>query len=124
MPGGARSLAGALCLLMLAGCDPEPGAAHPVPGGDPGRGQELIDAYGCGSCHRVPGVRVADGLAGPPLEGWARRDFIAGAVPNTPDNLIRWIMDPDIIEPGTAMPDLDVGEAEARDIAAYLFTLE
>jgi cytochrome c len=32
-------------------------------------------------------------------------------------------MDPKEVEPGTAMPDLGIGEAEARDIAAYLFTL-
>lgn len=119
----ARLLPTALALAVLAACEPEREVAHGVPGGDPERGEALFRAYGCETCHMAPGVRAWRGLAGPPLDGWARRDFIAGAAPNTPGNLVAWIMDPDVLEPGTAMPDLDVSEAEARDIAAYLFTL-
>ncbi|MFC4859441.1 c-type cytochrome, partial [Actinophytocola glycyrrhizae] len=80
--------------------------------------------YGCGSCHTVPGVDGADGLVGPPLTRFGARSYIAGALPNTGDNLQHWIRDPQEVEPGTAMPDLDVSELEARDIAAYLLTLE
>ena len=47
-----------------------------------------------------------------------------GTLSEEPDNLIRWIMDPRAIELGTAMPDVGVDEAVARDMAAYLFTLE
>jgi cytochrome c1 len=61
---------------------------------------------------------------GPPLENWSRRGFIAGELPNNGANLIRWIMDPQGVEPGTAMPELGVSEEQARDIAAYLFTLD
>jgi cytochrome c len=84
---------------------------------------EAIEQYGCGSCHVIPGVRGADGTVGPPLTDFSHRGYIAGELPNNGDNLIRWIMDPQEVEPGTAMPDLDIGEATARDIAAYLFTL-
>ena len=79
--------------------------------------------YGCGSCHVIPGVRNARGQAGPPLGGWAGREFIAGALPNNPRNLIRWIMVPQAVEPGTAMPNLGVSEREAHDMAAHLFSL-
>jgi cytochrome c1 len=48
---------------------------------------------------------------------------VAGKLPNTPDQLVRWIQQPQAVEPGTAMPDLGVSLAEARDIAAYLYTL-
>ncbi len=72
----------------------------------------------------IPDVQGADGTVGPPLIRWSERGFIAGQLPNNAENLIRWIMDPQSVEPGTAMPNLGVTPAEARDIAAYLFTLE
>lgn len=94
-----------------------------VPGGDPRMGAELLRGYTCGGCHVIPGVSAATGLVGPPLTNWASRSYIAGSVWNTPENLIRWIMDPAAIEPGTSMPDMDVTESQARHMAAYLFTL-
>ena len=94
-----------------------------VPGGDPERGVQAFRAYGCTSCHTIPGVRGANSLVGPPLTRWAERGFIAGNLPNTPYNLVQWIRYPQRIEPGTVMPDLDVSEQDARDMAAYLFTL-
>jgi cytochrome c len=92
--------------------------------GNPARGVQLISEYGCGTCHSIPGVRGADGLVGPPLDHMGRRGYIAGQLPNTGPNLQRWIRDPQQVEPGTAMPDLNVTPEDARDIAAYLFTLE
>ncbi|MDP8960777.1 MAG: c-type cytochrome [Actinomycetota bacterium] len=82
--------------------------------------QEAIDTYGCGSCHTIPGIRGADGLVGPPLTRFHERAYIAGQLPNTPENLVHWIMNPQEVEPGTAMPDLEVVEEDARAIAAYL----
>lgn len=87
------------------------------------RGKELIDRYGCGTCHTVPGVPDAVGKAGAPLTSWAERHYIAGTLLNTPENLVAWISDPQRVEPGTAMPNLGVPQQEALDIAAYLFTL-
>jgi cytochrome c2 len=108
---------------MLAGCGGSKAAATGVPGGDPGRGQHAIQRYGCGACHTIPGVAGARGAVGPPLAGLGSRAIIAGRVGNTPEHLVRWIEFPQAIEPGTAMPDLGVTEADARDIAAYLYTL-
>lgn len=108
--------------LLLGGCHNGDGV-RTVPGGNPEAGKLAIHAYGCGSCHSVPGVRGANGLAGPPLTHFARRSFIAGEASNTSDNLIRWIQAPESIEPGTAMPNLGVTQAMARDMAAYLYTL-
>jgi cytochrome c1 len=62
-------------------------------------------------------------MVGPPLNDWSERGYIAGELPNNAENLIRWIMDPQGVEPGTDMPNLGVTEEQARDIAAYLFTL-
>ncbi len=108
--------------LWMTACDR--GRPHPlVAGGDAERGRERIVAYGCGSCHTIPGIRTAHGMAGPPLAQFARRSYIAGEVPNSASHLVRWISSPQSIEPGTAMPDLGVTAADARDIAAYLYTL-
>lgn len=87
------------------------------------RGKELLDSHGCGSCHGIPGIRNADGRAGAPLDRWAERHYIAGAVLNTPNNLVAWIMDPQAIEPGTAMPAVGATAEEAWHMAAYLFSL-
>ncbi len=62
-------------------------------------------------------------MVGPPLNQFALRAYIAGQLPNQPDNLMRWLQDPQQVEPGTAMPDLGVSPAVARDMAAYLYTL-
>lgn len=71
----------------------------------------------------IPGIRGAEGMVGPPLEHWAERRIIAGEVPNDPERLITWITVPQSIEPGTAMPNMGVTDGQARDIAAYLYTL-
>jgi cytochrome c1 len=119
---GAALLAGA---LGLAACEREDDApAQMVAQGHPDRGPAAINRYGCGSCHNIPGVRGASGLAAPPLTSFSKRAFIAGEVPNNPENLITWITVPQSIEPGTAMPNLGVLDEDARDIAAYLYTLK
>ncbi|MEL6648628.1 MAG: hypothetical protein AAFQ05_13195, partial [Pseudomonadota bacterium] len=51
------------------------------------------------------------------------RAYVAGVLPNEPGGLVRWLVDPVAHSPMTAMPDLGVTEADARDMAAYLYTL-
>lgn len=106
----------------LAACRELP-PEHRVAGGDAERGRAALRAHGCAFCHHVPGVEAAQGIQAPPLTRWAERQYIAGALPNRPDALVLWIMDPQAVEPGTAMPYLGVSEADARDMAAYLYTL-
>jgi cytochrome c2 len=91
-------------------------------GGDPDRGEALFIQYGCGSCHAVRNVRTATGMVGPPLDGIALRVIVAGKLANRPDNMEKWIRDPQQVSTGTAMPDLNVGERDARDITAFLYT--
>lgn len=70
-----------------------------------------------------PGVRGASGLIGPPLAAIADRTFLAGQLPNTPENMKKWIRVPQSVESGTAMPDMNVSESDARHMAAYLYAL-
>ncbi len=115
-------LTAALCLLGACGESIERRAAA-MTGGEPARGKEIIRRYGCEACHSIPGVAGARGQTGPPLDGIGSRPHLAGGLPNTPDNLMRWIRNPQEIQPGTAMPELGVTERDGRDIAAYLYTL-
>lgn len=98
-------------------------AALQIYGADPDRGARAMIDYGCGACHVIPGVTGARGTVGPHLTGFADRAYVAGVLPNRPGDLVRWLVDPTIHAPMTAMPDLGVSEAEARDMAAYLYTL-
>jgi cytochrome c2 len=114
-----------ICTAILCGC--EGGRSEPrysaATGGNPQRGAQLITKFDCGSCHTIPGVRAANGVVAPPLDFFSRRSFIAGELPNTFDNLVLWLRNPVQVEPGTAMPVLGITEEQARDIAAYLYTL-
>lgn len=112
--------AAAATALGATGC--RRAEANPVSGGDPARGAEAFVAMGCAACHTVDGVRGPKGKVGPILTGIAYRSYIAGRLPNTPENMVRWIMHPQAVDPQTAMPDLHVTEQGARDLAAFLYT--
>lgn len=112
----------ACAVLLCAGCA-EQAPQVQIAGADAERGRVAIRQYGCVACHAVPGVRNPGGNVGPPLAGLAKRGYIGGVLPNTPDQLVRWLLDPPGVDPRTAMPDVGLNEAEARDIAAYLYTL-
>jgi cytochrome c len=95
-----------------------------IPGGDADRGWQIIQEYGCISCHTIPGVPRANATVGPPLDLWAERHYIAGQVTNTPENLIFFLRYPEQVSPGTAMPNMGVTEQDACDMGAYLYTLQ
>lgn len=88
------------------------------------RGRDLLVQYRCGSCHTIPGVPAARGQVGPPLTGWGQRSYIAGRMANRPDVLVRWIVAPQSLVPGTLMPAMGVTPADAQAMADYLFSLE
>ncbi len=125
MRAALAMLALAALALGAAACGVQGRGSLPrvVTGGDPQTGRQLIRAFGCGSCHIIPGVRGARGMVGPPLIHFAQRTYIGGEAPNTPENLIRWLRSPQSIEPGTAMPNLGLDDGQARAIAAYLYRL-
>jgi cytochrome c len=112
-----------LALAAVAACSNVRREAMQLTGGDPDRGVEMIGRYGCAACHTIPGIRGANAVVGPPLTRIASRSYLAGEIQNTPGNMVRWIQHPREIERGTAMPEMGVTESDARDIAAYLYTL-
>ena len=114
-----------ICVTTLCGCkggqQVEPYAI--ANRGSVHDGRRAIRDYKCGECHTIPGIAGAHGVFGPPLTMMARRSYIAGNFPNTPDNLEHWVMAPTAMKPKTAMPDLGLTQQQARDITAYLETL-
>jgi cytochrome c len=121
-----RSLYFLLLLACIgAGCENRVRrTAVQITGGDPDRAAAAVRKYGCGSCHTIPGIDGANAVMGPPLNRFSRRSYIAGHLSNNPDLLIRWIRHPHSFKQETAMPEMGVGEQDARDIAAYLYTLQ
>jgi putative membrane protein len=120
----ARSATIILVLLAAASCDRASGdESQLIANASADRGRVAIRNYGCGSCHVIPGITGAQGLVGPPLGQIASRVYIAGVLPNEPDNMIRWIQNPQAVDEKTAMPVMGVSTRDARDIAAYLYTL-
>jgi cytochrome c len=131
-PGKRRSrqMAGPLlalaALLLAAACGGGGGSpdVRQVAGGDAGHGKQLIQKYGCGACHDIPGIGGAKGYVGPPLIKFSRRSYVAGVLQNTPENLMRWLEHPQQVVPNNDMPEMGISEADARDIAAYLYSLK
>lgn len=120
--GAATACLGLLAAAALAaGCGGAP-ESQSLPGASANRGHDLIEHYGCGSCHKIGGVSLANGHVGPDLRDFKGKRFIAGRLPNTPKEVARWIQHPQQILPNTIMPGLGVTPSEARDIAAYLYT--
>jgi cytochrome c551/c552 len=84
------------------------------------RGDVLLRQYGCHSCHRIRGVVGPDTHVGPALVDWHKQKYIAGVAPNTRDNLANWIRNPRAMSPRTLMPDMEVAESHAKEMADYL----
>lgn len=126
--GVSRTL-GVLLVLAVAGgtmgCDLArgPSTQAALVGGEPGAGRVALQAYGCVSCHEIPGVRGGNGTVGPSLAQVGRRTYLAGRITNTPENMMAWIMFPRDHDPRTAMPDLGVPAVDARNMVTYLYTL-
>jgi len=112
--------------LSLCGCDEKAKqtAAIMTHGGNPDKGKRDIEYFGCASCHTIPGAAGANGLIGPSLAQVGDRAYIDGVVKNSPDNLIKWIQHAPSLDPKTAMPDLQLSDKDARDVASYLYTLK
>jgi len=99
-------------------------AAAQTGGGNPRTGRELISLYGCASCHTIPGIHGADAHVGPPLDHIAIRSYIGVGLRNNPQNMMQWIQHARDLDNHAAMPNLHINQKDARDIAAYLYTLK
>jgi putative membrane protein len=113
-----------VAIAALSACRPSASEeASIITGGDVQRGKVAIVRYGCQSCHTIPKIEGANATVGPPLDRVAVRQYLGGHLSNTPDNMVRWIQHPQLVDPKNVMPELGVTDQDARDIAAFLYTL-
>lgn len=108
---------------VSAPATPAPAPAQGAAGASPA--VTLMQAKGCGACHIIPGVPGAAGMIGPSLEGLMGRDTIAaGTIPNTPENMRKWLKDPPAMKPGTLMLNLALTDQEIDTLIEFLNTLK
>jgi cytochrome c2 len=120
---GAAGAGGSLIVQKLQSKQSAREHAEALTGGHKDNGVVVFDRHGCGACHSITGHDAANGLVGPSLDKVAVRAFLAGQQPNDPPHMIAWVQHPHAVEPETGMPELDLTDQEARDVAAYLYTL-
>jgi cytochrome c len=116
---GAASVGGAI--LYLQAREAKKTQAEAITLGNVTRGEAAIARYGCAACHVIPGIADAQGQVGPDLSKISQRAAIAGKLGNDPETMVRWLMHPQALVPGTGMPEQGVTQRDARDIAAYLY---
>jgi cytochrome c2 len=96
--------------------------AKALTSGDASLAPPIFRKFGCSGCHTIPGVPGADGQVGGSLEGLSKRVYIGGVLTNTPAHLVSWIVSPEKFSARTAMPTTGISDAEASDLAAYLYS--
>ncbi len=128
-PGDARDIAA----YLVPDADPPAAAGSPaeLAGADLGKGRQLLETKGCGSCHVFTGVAAVPSSAPPPMDG---KQFERGRklAPDlrfvrermTAAKVIAWLEDPAAVVSDTAMPKPALSKAEVKDVAAYLLTAE
>ena len=121
-PWRLRLSACALALVTTA-CADKTDAPRVLAGADPSRAVTIMERAGCGACHAVPGLEWPAGSLGPSLDGFGGSPLIAGRLPNQPAVLTSFLRDAPSLLPDTAMPAMPLTQDEARDVAAYLYTL-
>lgn len=122
--GGAIRAGVVIGALLASGCVDKAQKPRPVAQGDPARGLATIERVGCAACHAVPGVRWPQGRTGGALAGIGARPLIAGRLPNQPDVMAAFVRDAPSLLPDVAMPPMPLTDDQARDVAAYLYTLD
>jgi cytochrome c oxidase subunit II len=88
------------------------------------KGSALFQQMSCVSCHAIKGTK-ATARVGPDLTHFASRQQLgAGVLDNTPDNLHRWLANPQKVKPGVMMPDFKFTDEQVNQLAAYFETLK
>ena len=130
MPRSTRSSRGnsgrwlVLACFSLVACDGPPDRTPTLGDANAEIGRRLVTEKGCVACHTFPDVKWPRGGLGPSLHGFARQGLIAGQLPNQPGVLMQFVRNAPGLKPGTAMPAITMSDQEARDVTAYLLTLE
>ena len=122
--------ADATAAATAAAAEPAATAAPAAQAGTPeARGYALFKTQGCAACHAIAGYPEATGQVGPNLTHiGSRRTIVAGWLDNTPENMQRWLRDPNEVKPdnimGAAVKAGTLSESQIQDLTAYLQSLK
>jgi len=87
------------------------------------KGREIFTQSACVGCHTIQGLSA--GVLAPTLTHFgSRKTFAGGLLASTPENLVRWIENPEHVKPGALMPNLGVTAEQSKALAAYLLSLK
>jgi cytochrome c oxidase subunit 2 len=87
-------------------------------------GEQLFVQRGCVGCHAIAGT-AAQAEVGPNLTHFgSRQTLAAGILDNAPDNLARWLKNPQAVKPGSLMPNLGLPDDDITALVAYLQSLK
>ena len=99
-------------------------SAQPPTDSSAQRGYNVFVQRTCIMCHTISGTQAGSNV-GPELTHIASRPSIAaGSLPNTRENLARWILNPQLIKPGVRMPPNALSPADLNALLDYLETLK
>lgn len=87
-------------------------------------GRALFTSMACTGCHTIQGIPEAQGKVGPELTHQASNSLIVDVLPNTEENLKKFLKDPAVVKPGTLMPDQGLTDSELDALVAFLRTLK
>lgn len=83
-------------------------------------GLRLFQEKTCVECHAITGTE-AKAQVGPDLTHFLSRQKFAGErLDNTPENVVRWLKNPQEIKPGSHMPNMQLTDDEVNSLVAYL----
>jgi len=83
-------------------------------------GRSFFFAQTCANCHAIGGTSAAANAAPDLTHLAARSQLAAGVIPNTPQDLARWLRNPQQLKPGCQMPNFSLNEDQVTQLVAYL----
>lgn len=91
---------------------------------DAAAGKQLFFSYTCVNCHTIRGTEATASI-GPDLTNIAlRKELGGGVLENSPENLARWLKNPQEFKPGSKMPDFNLTDKQVKQLVAYLDSLK
>ena len=87
-------------------------------------GRDVFLSQSCVNCHRVRGTSARGTYAPDLTHLMSRQTLAAGMVPNTRDQLRKWVTDPQQTKSGCLMPAFGLSGQQVDLLVSYLMTLK
>ena len=84
------------------------------------KGIEIFKEKNCVNCHSIAGFMTRGRVAPDLTHVGSRTTLAAGTLPNTPENLAKWLKNPQSVKKGVLMPDTGLETDQIKYLTAYL----